>query len=46
MADYHCIGLFAKLEFLYFEFVAVHVTNGEIHVVFHLELTLNLSLYC
>ena len=27
------MDLFAKLEFLYFEFVAVHVANGEIHVV-------------
>ena len=46
MADYHSMDLFVKLEFIYFEFVAVHVPNGEVHVVFHLELTLNLCLYC
>lgn len=46
MIDYHCIDLYAKLEFLYIEFVAVHVPNGEIYVVFHLKLSLELCLYC
>ena len=34
-----------RLKFLHFEFITVHVTGREIHIIFQFELTLNFRFY-
>lgn len=34
------------LKLLYFKFIDVQVAGGEIHIVFHFELTPDFSFYC